>query len=490
MNAILGMIDLTLHGHLDEDQRDNLSTARDSAKHLLQIINDILDLSKIEAGKIELERTDFDLKSLSRSVLSTFDMQARKKGLRLDLDLDPEVPGYLKGDPIRLRQVLVNLIGNAVKFTDHGGVSVEIRRADREEGGRVPLRFAVRDTGIGIPDDQKDTIFATFSQAEAGITKKYGGTGLGLAICKQLVEMMGGRIWVEGEAVRGSAFHFTLELEKGDQERSRPGIGESPAAKSERPLMVLLAEDNPINAKVATKFLERLGHRTVVAANGRKVLAALSKEKFDVVLMDVEMPEMSGLEAAARIRAGEAGPDNRRMPIIAMTAHALTEFREKSEEVGMNDYLTKPVDFARLGEIIQRNLGPRQDIFAQEQSSRPNASAEVELDLEAALQRIGGDEDLLMELFGVFLKDAPGKLARLKEALREGRLKEVEQLAHSFKNTCGTLGAQICFQISGRLEAAARKERRDEVAPLAADLLNQLDRLVAVLEARLSAKGA
>ncbi|MBU2549394.1 MAG: PAS domain S-box protein [Proteobacteria bacterium] len=489
MNAILGMIDLTLQGYLDEEQRDNLATAKSSAKHLLHIINDILDLSKIEAGKVELDRVDFELDSLARSVLTTFEIQAANKGLALQLDLAGNLPVHIKGDPIRLRQILVNLIGNAVKFTDGGGVYIEIEPEpdsppDRGTEAGVRLRFSVRDTGIGIPEEKRGTVFDTFSQAEAGITKKYGGTGLGLAICKQLVGMMGGRIWIESGGDRGSRFIFTAVFEPGDQSQDGFKDRDVRADATVRPLKILLAEDNPVNAKVATRFLARLGHATVVAEDGQAVLEALSLDWFDLVLMDVEMPEMDGIEATRRIRAGETGEANRNVPIVAMTAHALAEFRERCEEAGMNDYITKPVDFLRLGEVIQRNV-PREPEGAGRDETASSESEMIELDERAVLDRIGGDEELLLELYAVFLDDAPDKIGRLELALDEGRLKDVERLAHGLKNTCGTLGAERGFRIGSQLEQAAAEERREEVEWLGRRFLREVEKLASLIKTRL-----
>ncbi len=356
MNAIIGMTDLTLQSDLTPEQTENLQAVKDSAHHLLQIINDILDISKIEAGKSELDHTDFDLDNLLRSVIRSFSLQAEKKKLALVLDQADDLPQYLHGDPVRLRQILINLVGNALKFTDSGSIRVDAARMKDPDTSRVSLIFSVSDTGIGIPKNRQHRIFESFNSADASISRKYGGTGLGLTICRHFAELMGGKIWVESEEGRGSTFFFTAVFQSGDKNRI-PTESDLPESKpADRSLRILLAEDNLLNAKLASAFLAKMGHSAVTAGDGRKALAALSEHSFDLILMDVEMPDIDGLEATRRIRQGEAGEINRHKPVIAMTAHALTEFREKCEAAGMNDFVTKPVDFSKLAEVIRKNL--------------------------------------------------------------------------------------------------------------------------------------
>ncbi len=356
MNAVIGMTELTLQSDLTPEQTENLQAVRDSAHHLLQIINNILDFSKAEAGKTELEHSDFDLDNLLRSVIRSFASQTEKKKLALTLDQAAGLPQYLKGDSARLRQILVNLIGNALKFTDSGSIRITAARMKEAQSSELGLIFSVSDTGIGIPKNRQEKIFESFNSADSSLSRKYGGTGLGLSICRYLAELMKGKIWVESEEGRGSTFFFTAVFQPGDKNHI-PAEAAPPESKpSDRSLKILLAEDNLLNAKLASAFLAKMGHSSVTAGDGREVLAALSEESFDLILMDVEMPDMDGLEATIRIRKGEAGEKNRYIPVIAMTAHALTEFREKCEAAGMNDFVSKPVNFSLLAAVIRKNL--------------------------------------------------------------------------------------------------------------------------------------
>ena len=457
LNAIVGMTDLTLQTSLEFEQKENLRTIKDSAGHLLSIINDILDFSKIEAGKVELEAVDFDLSGLVEGVRRGVAAQAARKSLQVDLVWDPRLPRFFIGDPVRLRQVLVNLVDNAVKFTDLGSVSLEIsldgpQAPDQET---IPLLFSVRDTGIGVPLDKRQIIFDQFSQADGSTTRRFGGTGLGLAITSQLVKIMGGELRLESQPGSGSNFFFTISLPEGSRERAaspdpepRPG---GPA--SGRRLKVLVAEDHPVNAKVARSFLTRLGHQVEVAGDGRRALEMIKQEEFDLVLMDLEMPEMDGLEATRRLRRGEAGSDRRNLPVIAMTAHALSEARQKGLEAGMNDYLVKPVDFHGLGHLMAR-MFPSPEL---EEGPGPGEGDDAPvLDRQGALSRLGGDEALLNEMHRLFLRELPAYQDRLRMAMESGDLKEIVLQAHTLKGTSATVGAEAARQSAFKLEQLGR----------------------------------
>jgi PAS domain S-box-containing protein len=364
MNAIIGMTDLTLQTDLTKEQRDYLKTVRTSSDHLLSIINEILDLSKIESGKLALEHIDFELGDILRSTLKTLSVQATKKGLSLELEVAFEKPCYLKGDPVRLRQIIVNLVGNAVKFTEKGEIRVraEIRYGnayrtlhENLSDSAVSMLFSVADTGIGVPYDKQEKIFESFSQADSSTTRQYGGTGLGLTISRMLVELMGGTIWLESGTDKGSVFYFTAVFEKGERvsEQTEDKKTETPEPR-EKVLNVLLADDNELNIMVASIPLNRMGHRVTVAGNGKEVIERLKAEAFDLVLMDLEMPEMNGLEATRRIRKGEAGERSRNIPIIAMTAHALTGYQAQCRDAGMDDYISKPVNFENLSAMLDK----------------------------------------------------------------------------------------------------------------------------------------
>lgn len=357
MNAILGMTELALTSDARAEQRRYLSTVKQSANALLQIIDDILDFSKIEAGKLELHRGPFSLRDTLNDTLEVLTSRAAEKDIELACQVSMRVPDVLHGDSTRLRQILMNLVGNAIKFTDLGGVFVRVEREPDDtkiasRGGLIWLQFVVTDTGIGIPLDKQKIIFESFVQADGSTTRRYGGTGLGLSICSQLVSLMGGRIWVDSQVGRGSSFHFTvcLETEQGANAEEKPPS--TPIKKAMRPLRVLLAEDNEINQQVAIEFLQMRGHDVRVAANGIQALAALAAERFDVVLMDVQMPQMDGFKATAAIREKEKTTGDH-MPIIAMTGYAMKGDRQRCLDAGMDAYVCKPIRSQELYEIIE-----------------------------------------------------------------------------------------------------------------------------------------
>ncbi|PYS39357.1 MAG: hybrid sensor histidine kinase/response regulator [Acidobacteria bacterium] len=344
MNGIMGMTDILMGTPLSEDQMECAAIIKSSATSLLTIINDILDFSKIEAGKIELEKEPFQIRQTVRETIQSFSATAASKQLQVETHIDDNVPGMIAGDAVRLKQVLTNLIGNSLKFTSEGRICVNV--GTRSTCGRnVELLFAVSDTGIGIPRDKQALIFQAFSQADGSTTRKYGGTGLGLTISARLVELMQGRIWVESEEDCGSTFYFTaiLEVIQLQEPAEAPGMNTADSSDFEAPLHILLAEDNPVNQKVAVRLLERRGHTVEVACTGLEAVTAAARSNFDVILMDVQMPEMGGLEATALIRQRERNTGNH-VPIVAMTAHAMSGDRERCLEAGMDDYLPKPID--------------------------------------------------------------------------------------------------------------------------------------------------
>jgi signal transduction histidine kinase/AmiR/NasT family two-component response regulator len=371
MNGVIGMIDLLLGTDLTPEQFEFCNIIKTSADALLSIINDILDFSKIEAGKMSFERADFDLHQTVKSAVELLAQRARDKGLHLTYSIAPDTQSRLVGDPTRLRQVLLNLLGNAVKFTEKGNVSLDIAGLAQTDEG-VQLRFTVSDTGIGMSEEIQKKLFRSFTQADSSTTRRYGGTGLGLAICRKLVELMNGSIHVMSSPGKGSTFWFTVKLEKqraivlpstetgtsdhkpaaapefADGNRPAPSVA---GAGSRR---VLLAEDNPVNQFVAVKQLKRLGYTVDVVANGLEAVEAWRENQHRIIFMDCQMPQMDGYEAARRIRELEAEQNLRPARIIAMTAHAMTGDRELCLATGMSDYLSKPVDEKQLRAALKK----------------------------------------------------------------------------------------------------------------------------------------
>jgi signal transduction histidine kinase/CheY-like chemotaxis protein len=343
MNAILGMTSLALDTELSAEQREWLDTVQTAGKSLLGILNDILDLSKIDAGKLEIESLPFSLRALMDEAGRTFSFQAKQKNLRLLCTVQPDAPDSWMGDPGRLRQVLLNLIGNALKFTESGSVTA------RAAAGASELRFEVTDTGIGIPTEKQAQIFEAFSQVDGSITRRFGGTGLGLTICSRLVERMGGSINVRSAVGEGSTFAFSVRAERRDH-IAQPDAA-APSRSTLPALHVLIAEDNKVNQVVVSRMLERAGHTVAIAADGLQAVEMCSRGAFDLVLMDVHMPVLDGFEATARIRENERAKGIR-TPLIALTANAMNGDRERCLEAGMDGYIAKPVSRDELLDAI------------------------------------------------------------------------------------------------------------------------------------------
>ena len=367
MNTILGMVGLTLDTELTVEQRDNLLTVKNAADILLSLLNDILDLSRVEAGKIQLENIEIEIERIVSSVCKTMDILARNKGLSLRWVVDEDVPLMVKGDPVRVRQILVNLINNAVKFTKEGIILVEVK-VKKREGDQCELLFAVKDQGIGIETDKQEAIFDVFTQEDASTTRQFGGTGLGLSICKKLLELMHGRIWVESSKGKGSTFYFLIPyviVKKDDipealREESIEAqlMAQITKKKSEEQasritqLNILLAEDNLVNQKMTQRILEKRGWRVVVANNGQEVLDMMEQQTFDLILMDAQMPVMDGFESTMNVRKKEEGT-GKRIPIVALTARAMSGDRNKCLDAGMDGYVSKPIERDQLFETIQ-----------------------------------------------------------------------------------------------------------------------------------------
>ncbi len=606
LNAIIGMTELVLDSNLEPAQREYLTMVRQSSESLLEIINDILDFSKIEAGKLELEHRLFELRDRLGDTMKSLGLRAHAKNLELSYHVDSDVPDGLIGDVARLRQVIVNLVGNAIKFTPAGEVALNVHCQSRT-GNQVTLHFAVRDTGIGIPPDKLNVIFGAFEQADSSTTRRFGGTGLGLAISSRLVECMGGRIWAESEPGRGSTFHFTAVLEVAyDQPteippalvdslaglpvlvvddnatnrrilqemitawRMQPTLAASAAEAMERlraarhrgagfplvltdanmpevdgfslaeqirgeqtlgstvimmltsgdrpgqlarcqqlgiaaylikpikqselldaivsalglavpvepvaetapvaalpPLRVLLAEDSLVNQKLVIGLLERYGHKVIVAKDGREALATWESQPVDVILMDIQMPDMDGLEATATIRQREAQRGTR-TPIIAMTAHAIKGDRERCLAAGMDEYLTKPIRSNQLLEAIATVVGKRSARQAPQ-------AAEDPIDWTHAKATVKGDLGLLKSIVQAFVDECPKLMDDIRQAVAGGQAKALQIAAHTIKGSLRYFGARRAFDLAYKLEELGREGKLEEAREVLSLFEEQMD---------------
>ena len=377
LNAIIGMSELALENELTPELRSDLQVVSASSEALLAVINDILDFSKIEAGKLEIESTTFDLEKLVQNVSNIINMRAKTKNLDLIHTIEEDIPNIVVADAARLRQVLINLMGNAIKFTAKGSVSLKVSQSisnenDQAKNSNINLHFKVIDTGIGVSPENQDKILQKFNQADNSTTRKYGGTGLGLSISKSLVELMNGNLWIESELGKGSTFHFIIPVAIGDREKFIANqeqekvvhVIDTPTKTStNRPheqaqKTILLVEDNPDNQNLAKRILEGGGYNVNIANNGIEAVAACKEFQYDIILMDVQMPVMDGFEATAKIRKLEASSNGNRVPIIALTAHAMQGYREKCLQHNMDDYLAKPLRKKELFRLLEKWLHP------------------------------------------------------------------------------------------------------------------------------------
>jgi PAS domain S-box-containing protein len=635
MNAIIGMTELALETDLSKEQREYLETVQGSADSLLSLLNEILDFSKIEAHRLELEDIDFDLRTALETASEMLAVKAEEAGLEFACRIKPDVSTALVGDPTRVRQIIVNLTANAIKFTQQGEVAIQVE-TEEEQDSSVLLHFMVSDTGIGIPPEKRETIFESFSQADGSTTRRYGGTGLGLAITRQLVEMMGGRIWVESEEGTGSTFHFTarfglrsekltdsfpvreLDLsgvpvlivddnatnrlvlkemtsswgmepaeaeggkqallkikractsgkpyrvvlmdlqmpgldgfevarrvkegpygaeaqiivltsvgQKGDAARCKevgasgylvkpvkqrelldailmvlghlpeqkaPVITRHTIREARRRLNILVAEDNVVNQKLALKMLEKRGHRAVVASNGRQAIEKLKGEHFDLILMDVQMPEMDGISATREIRNLRLEAQNSKgqiwsIPIIAMTARAMKGDREACLAAGMDDYVSKPIKAEELFAVIDRVANGLRDNRKQRPSfsSRGNEPPPKDVfDISQALEVVNRDRELLKEIATLFLENLPDTIAQIRGAIAKSNANALERAAHSLKGSVGNFGAKRAFEAAYRLEFMGKEGRLAGAEGVLSELETELKELEAAMKGVLS----
>ena len=632
MNGIIGMTELALETSLTTLQREYLGLVKSSAESLLTVINDILDFSKIEAGKLDLEEVEFGLRGALEDTIWTLAQRAHSKNLELACRIAPDIPDDLIGDPGRLRQILVNLVGNAIKFTERGEVVVSVQ-ADPDPSGQTLLRFSVADTGIGIPANKQSTIFEAFVQADGSTTRRYGGTGLGLSISTKLVSLMEGRIWVEGAEGQGSTFHFTSRFGLGSKPEGLEARGEPeslkglrvlivddnhtnrrileellghwgaipsmaidgpsaiealrsssdqgnpfdialidgmmpgmdgfdlagrivgatdypapvmimltssgmtqdkrlamelgikayltkpvrhselfdvmrnslrgvtpPQAQESRPveasaaepapprrsMRILLAEDHPVNQKVAVCMLQGMGYHATVVPDGRRATEAWATGAFDLILMDVQMPEMDGFEAVALIRSVErTRPSGGRIPIVALTAHAMKGDRERCLGAGFDDYLCKPIRSIELRKVLEKWSEPTPPVPIVSPTT-PIEVDPMEFDHDSALEILGGDEVLLREILALFMEDCPRLMSEIEEAIDRSDADSLKRLAHTMRGVAGNFALKRVVESAMILEANAKADSWGIARETFDDLRQGLDRVFPSLEAVIS----
>jgi PAS domain S-box-containing protein len=491
INGIIGMTGLAMDTQLSEEQREYLQAVRKSAYSLLYIINDILDFSKIEAGRLTLDAVDFDLGQTIAEVIDTLAPQASEKGLEIISEIGPEVPALLVGDPVRLKQILLNLGSNAIKFT-HAGRVVFSAVLEEESEDNADIMLSVADTGIGIPEDKQQMIFEKFVQADSSTTRLYGGTGLGLSITKKLVDLMGGKLGVSSDSDSGSTFWIDIIFRKQKETKGAGGRAQQDVAEKQEAevpvalkrfhhLRILLVEDNDINRQVVLRLLAKAGIKVDIAENGIQAVEAARKTAYDFILMDVQMPEMDGFEATRKIRAKEA--DGRHAIIIAMTAHALKGYRGRCLEAGMDDYLSKPVDRGKLLGVFERWASRYNRVESGAGSGGQNGPDPTALhhrspvDMKSAMARFDDDGEFFNSMLAEFLNYMPGKLSAIEGAAESRDPVGLRNHAHSLKGTAGMLSAGTLTSILLRIEEKGYEGDIEGAMPLLEDLKAEISRL-------------
>ncbi len=454
MNGILGMTRLLLGSPLNPRQLDYAEAISRSAESLMRIINDLLDFSKIEAGHMTLEEIDFDLQTLLKDVLALYRPRADAKGLALLLEECDTTPAWVRGDPLRLRQILLNLLDNAIKFTKEGEIALSARPEDGET-----IQFAVRDSGIGIPPAVREHIFQAFAQADGSVSRKFGGTGLGLAICRQLATLMGGTLTLDSTPGLGSTFRLRLRLAPGQKPSRR--LSDQPDAELPQfpGVRALVAEDNPVNQKLTRFMLENFGMEVLLVDNGKAAFDLLEQAQVDVVLMDCQMPEWDGLTATRAIRAREREQGRPHLPIVALSANAMPGFEETCREAGMDAYLGKPLHEKALTTELRRWLPGRDRVDTRAQpESRPVAVADLPFDLGKIHRLCRGDALKIEEMLALCLSSSEDLLAQLARALEAPDLALAARLAHQIKGATAYLGASEATTLASEIEDSARSD--------------------------------
>lgn len=459
-NAIKGFTELLLNTRLTAKQEGYVKKIIISTDTLSNLINDILDLSRVESGKLPFDKRDFSIRETIKYVMDSQAIKAKEKNIKLDSIINPGVPGYIKGDPLRVWQIINNLVGNAVKFTNEGYCQVEVQckqlKGEFSEGqDKVTLVFSVKDTGIGIPENKKKTIFESFEQADTLHTKKFGGAGLGLAISEQLAGRMGGKIEVDSKPGEGSTFTFTADFEIGE-EPEQIKFKKDADAKDKKigPLRILLVDDSEDNQELLTKLLRMyVPHDIKCASNGKEAIKFLKQKHFDLILMDVTMPVMDGIEATKYIRNSQTNEINSRIPIIAMTGNTSKEDRECYLEVGMNDYISKPFYSNELYSVIQRVVQNRVPGIKKSQQDQKEA---LIIDIEGALMRLNGNKEFLDRITVMYLEKIPETVEELKKSLHEKNIEASGWFAHSIDEYASQVGAvkvsEIAFDIEEHIK--------------------------------------
>jgi PAS domain S-box-containing protein len=462
LNAIIGMASLALEGSLSAEQLECMGTIRTAGNTLLMLINDILDFSKIEAGMFELEMSSFKIANIVSQGLDVVSLTARRKNIHIETELDPHLPEYVRGDVGSVLRVLLNLLGNAVKFTPDGGrIDVSMKVVSKTDKIHL-IQFEVRDSGVGISQETQDRLFQPFSQADNSMSRRYGGTGLGLSISKQLVHLMKGTIKLVSRVGQGSCFTVQLPLE----ETVAPSIPKKAAAaildsRKLSNVRVLVAEDNVLNQRVIKRLLERLECTFEIAVDGRRALEAFVKNKYDLVLMDCQMPELDGYAATQAMRELEEKETRPRTPIVALTAHAFVEDRHKCERAGMDDYLSKPITIAQLESCIQRWTQDLADIEGDTDMSP--IEKPIDFGIINRLEELneGAQTDFVLELIELFQSSGQMQIKKIRQAYEIMDLENLEREAHSFKSACSNIGAIVLAKHMKTIEAMAHEGKRE-----------------------------
>ncbi len=492
MNGILGMTQLLLESKgLSAQQREHLQMMKVSAQGLIRIINDILDISKVEAGKLELEETEFNLRYVVERATEAFALRANEKGLQLTCQIRDDVPVHLIGDPLRLGQVLTNLIGNAIKFTEQGEVLVTVEEVCGTEPDNAEvtcLRFTVRDTGVGVATEFADRLFESFSQADSSSTRKYGGTGLGLAISKRIVDLMKGQIGFHSRVREGSTFYFTVPSRRQnevqlEEKRTHQESEDTTWLKDFQGsgFNILLAEDNRINQTLVVTLLEQKGFQVTAVDDGKAALDTLKKHKYSLLLLDIQMPGLNGYEVAKAVREGRAGKLNKHIPIIAVTASAMKGDMERCRAVGMDDFLAKPLQPEFLFRLIKSHLASGDT--AKRISGQPG------IDVDHILHALNGNLDILREIVGYFVEDYPERVRLLTQAVKAGNDEEAKQIAHNIKGTVSNFGISPAYDLVARIERMIGETDKDQLLQMLDDLEDQIRLLAEVLKNFIKGQG-